>query len=141
MLAHGLLSTRLTATRYHTRGLSEFNASTGITSPRLAEIEPPANPVPSVDEEQRIRQAVYQEWRHAQAEAEWVSGEPEAVAGLGNYQVTETPKSVAIRDNMLAASRRRESLERPMVRSNRQSDVEWLELAPHNRRGLLYSST
>ncbi len=39
MLAHGLLSTRLESAEYHVRDFAWFEALTGITTPRLGEIE------------------------------------------------------------------------------------------------------
>ena len=69
VLAHGLLSTPLETARYHRQVFAEFQALTGITTPRLAEIEPPGNTVPSLDPEQAARLAVYSEWRHAHAAA------------------------------------------------------------------------
>jgi hypothetical protein len=62
-LAHGLLSTQLQSGRYHERQFAEFEALTGITSPRLAEIEAPGATVPPVDLEQLTRLAAYEEWR------------------------------------------------------------------------------
>jgi hypothetical protein len=62
-LARGLLSTRLQSSRYHEREFAEFEALTGITSPRVAEIEPPDATVPPVDLEQLKRLSAYEEWR------------------------------------------------------------------------------
>jgi hypothetical protein len=69
VLAHGLLSIRLETARYHEQVFAEFEALTGITSPRLAEIEPRDDTVPALDLARRSRLAAYSEWRHAQAGA------------------------------------------------------------------------
>jgi hypothetical protein len=68
VLAHGLLSTRLATARYHELDFALFEALTGVTSPRLAEIEPPDTTVAPLDHEQLTRLAAYEAWRGAQTE-------------------------------------------------------------------------
>ena len=69
MLAHGLLSTPLDTARYHLQVFADFEALTGITTPRLAEIAPPDTTVAPLNHEQLTRLAAYEEWRHALARA------------------------------------------------------------------------
>jgi hypothetical protein len=69
VLAHGLLSTPLDTARYHIQVFAEFEALTGITTPRLAEIEPPDTTVEPPNHEQLTRLATYEEWRHTSARA------------------------------------------------------------------------
>ena len=66
VLAHGLLSTPLATARYHALDFELFDALTGVTTPRLAEIDVPDVTVPPLDHEELTRLAAYEAWRHAQ---------------------------------------------------------------------------
>ncbi len=67
VLAHGLLSTQLESAEYHVRDFALFEALTGITTPRLGEIERSDGIALGVTDEQRARLAAYSAWRQENA--------------------------------------------------------------------------
>lgn len=65
-LAHGLLSAPLETAAHHTLEFERFHTLTGISSPRLAELEPKSDEPPVVSEAERNRLAVFAAWRASQ---------------------------------------------------------------------------
>ena len=66
-MAKGLLSTPLASLKYHAADFARFEALTGISSPRIAEVLPVVSNERAVDDEERARLAAYAAWRHASA--------------------------------------------------------------------------
>lgn len=63
VLAFGLLSVPLANVRYHGGQLAEFEALTGIESPRLSERVVPDTTMPRLDPDQIARLEAYNQWR------------------------------------------------------------------------------
>jgi hypothetical protein len=62
-IANGLLSVPLETAEYHTGWFAEFEALTGVVSPRLAELQPSRTPIAPPAAEQASRMSAYEAWR------------------------------------------------------------------------------
>lgn len=65
VIAHGLLSVPLETVDNHLVGFAQFQALTGITSPRVNEVRPSTQPLDAPTTEEARRLAAYEAWRAA----------------------------------------------------------------------------